>query len=317
MQNEADNQANRPFDKLDLSVIAALTGNIRRSAQDIARELQLSSATVKRRIERLRQDRLISLSPVVDLHAAGYEYLMIIGVKIGNQSPFSVATAIAELPQALTVNIVLGHFDIEVVAAVKSREEVAGLLTNTLALIPGVASLAPALALDIWKFQSSCSPEMVGLARATKKILDTLDLQIISCLNNNPRVSNRAIATQLAVSESAVRVRIKRMQEQKQISLNTVHNLHNGSDEAAFVGISAQGDKITAVCRALAKVPEVSFTCTTLGRHDIICCVEMNNLDSLTEVLHCTIASIDGVKSIETSHCMKQIKHQTLLGLIL
>ena len=317
MVSEERGQVCRPFDELDRRLITALTGNIRRSAHDIASELQISSATVKRRIERLRQDRLISLSPVVDLHAAGYEYLMIIGVKVGNQSPFCVASAIAELPQALTVNIVLGHFDIEVVAAVKNREEVAGLLTHTLSLIPGVASLSPALALDIWKFQSSCPPEMVGLARASKKILDTLDLEIISSLNTNPRASNRAIATQLDVSESAIRVRIKRMQDEKQISLSTVHNLQNGLAEAAFVGISAQGDKITTVCRALAEVPEVSFACTTLGRHDIICCVDMVSLEGLTEVLHGAIANIDGVKSVETSHCMKQIKHQALLGLIL
>lgn len=317
MQNEVSDQASRPIDKLDASLITALTGNIRRSAHDIASELQVSSATVKRRIERLRQDRLISLSPVVDLHAAGYGFLMIIGIKVGNRSPFSVASAVAELPQALTVNVVLGQFDIEVVAAVKSREDVSDLLTKTLSLIPGVASLSPALALDIWKFQSSCTPEMVGLARATKKTLDSLDLEIINCLNDDPRASNRAIANQLDVSESAIRVRIKRMQEEKQISLTTVHNLQNGLAEAAFVGIRAQGDKITDVCRALAEVPEVSFACTTLGRHDIMCCVDMVSLDGLAEILHVTIANIPGVTSVESSHCMKQIKHQSLLGLIL
>ena len=317
MSSEERDQVSRSIDKLDHRLITALTGNIRRPAHDIATELKVSSTTIKRRIERLLQDRLISLSPVVDLHAAGYEYLMIIGVKVGNQSPLSVASEVAKLPQALTVNVVLGNFDIEVVAAVKSRDEVAGLLTNTLSLIPGVASLSPALALDIWKFQSSCTPEMVGLSRATQKTLDTLDLKIINSLNNNPRASNRAIATQLDVSESAIRVRIKRMQDEKQISLSTVHNLQNGLDEAAFIGISAQGDKITTVCRALAEVPEVSFACTTLGRHDIICCVDMVTLDGLVEVLHSTIANIDGVKSLETSYCMKQIKHQTLLGLIL
>ena len=317
MSNEDNRKASRPLDTLDTSLISALTGNIRRSAYDIASELQVSSTTVKRRVEKLRQDNIISLSPVVDLYAAGYEYVMIIGVKVGNQSPFKVASAIAELPQALTVNIVLGHFDVEVVAAVKSREEVAGLLTHTLSLIPGVASLSPSLALDIWKFQSSCTPEMLGHSHATKKRLDTLDTQIINSLNSNSRASNRAIAAQLGVSESAIRLRIKRMQDEKQISLSTVHNLQNGLAEAAFVGIRAQGDKITAVCRALAEVPEVSFACTTLGRHDIICCVDMGRSNVLAEVLHCTIANIDGIKSVETSHCMKQIKHQTLLGLLL
>lgn len=317
MKNERNVQAKRPLDKLDVNLIDSLTGNIRRPAHEIAKELEISSPTIKRRIDRLLQEQAISLSPVVDLHAAGYVFLMMIGVKVENQSPLCVASAIAEVPEVLTVNVVLGHFDIEVVAAVKSREDVGSLLTNTLSFIPGVASLSPALSLDIWKFQSRCTPTVQDGSREQKQQLDALDLEIIDSLKQDARASNRAIGAKLGVSESAIRVRIKRMQEERQISLATVHNLHTGPDEAAFVGISAQGGKITAICDALAKVAAVNFVCTTLGRHDIMCCINVISLDHLTAILREAITTIPGVKSVESSHCIKQVKHQTLLGLIL
>lgn len=310
-------QSDSQLDQLDLALIASLNGNVRKPTRKIADELDVSAPTIKRRIERLVGNDIISLSPVVDLDAAGYTYLLIIGIKVENRSPLRVAKKIATLPETLTVNVVLGHFDIEVVAALKTRNEVGLLLSEILPAIKGVASLVPALALDVWKFQSSCAPIVSSRNTNKKKLLEPLDLEIIECLHRDCRVSNRSVAAHLGISESSVRVRLKRMQEEKQVSLATAHRLQDSFTTAAFVGISVQGQPIASVCKALIKIPEVSFVCTTLGRHDIMCCVSVSELSTLTHVLHEGIVKITGVKSTEPSHCLQQIKHQLRLGLVL
>jgi Lrp/AsnC family transcriptional regulator for asnA, asnC and gidA len=316
MDTGLENQSNA-LDSLDQAVLASLSVNVRRSVSDIASQLAVSTPTIKRRIDRMLDEGKVRLTPVLDLHAAGYEYLMMIGVRVENRSPLLVATDIAQLPQALTVNVVLGHFDIEVVAAVKTREEVGALLSNALTTIEGVASLAPALALDVWKFSNSCVSVDPATVSSQKKQLEPLDLSIVECLKKDVRISNRAVATQLDISESAVRVRIKRMQQQKQLAFSAAYRPEGDAVKAAFVGISVQGGTVAAVCRQLMAIPEVSFVCTTLGRHDIMCCLDVTELDRLTQVLHDKIVTIDGVKSTEPSHCLKQLKHQAALGLIL
>lgn len=314
----AAHQTSEPttLNAVDHALIGALTGNVRRPTSEIAEELGISTPTVKRRIERMLQNGLVYLGPVIDLHAAGYEYLLTIAIKVEGRSPLSVATEIAELDEALTVNVVVGQCDIEMVAALKTREAVSRLLSEKLAAIRGVAEIAPALALEIWKFQSGWLAETPPCADHKKPLLDTLDMAIVNCLRDNVRNSNRAIAEQLSVSESAVRSRIKRMIDHKQLSLSTPYPIPQSSLNDAFIGIRVQGGATHSVCQALVSIEEVSFVCTCLGRHDIICCIHVTELEALTKVLHEKIISIPGVKSTSPSHCIKQLKHQSLLGLI-
>ncbi|MBN7796042.1 Lrp/AsnC family transcriptional regulator [Parahaliea mediterranea] len=305
------------MDDTDRALAAALEGNVRRPTREIADEIGISAPTAKRRIERLRGAGLLHLGPVLDLHAAGYEYLLIIGIKVEGRSPLLVAGDVAALEPALTVNVVVGACDVEVVAAVKSREAVSTLLAESLVAIAGVAHVDSALALEVWKFQRGRLTAPHREAPLRRDRLDPLDLKIVHCLAEDVRKSNRAIAGELAISESAVRTRIRRMQANKQLSMATPYPIPARAVNDAFVGLRVRGGMSRSVCRALSAIDEITFVCTTLGRHDIICCIHVTELEELTEVLHDKVISIPGVKSTAPSHCIKQLKHQSLLGLVL
>jgi Lrp/AsnC family transcriptional regulator for asnA, asnC and gidA len=171
--------------------------------------------------------------------------------------------------------------------------------------------------LDIWKFQLDCRGVAAKEPAQKKQSLDALDMQIIECLQTDVRLSNRRIAATLDVSESNIRVRIRRMLEQKQLRLTTTHAAPGYTSKAAFVGISVSGGHSDVVCKALALLPEVSFVCTALGRYEIICCVNIFELEDLAAVVHEKIAAIPHVRDSEPLHCLQQVKHQVLLGLIL
>lgn len=304
-------------DDLDAAIMAALDGDLRRSTQDIAGCVDATPVTVRRRIDRLLDAGVIGLAPLVDLYAAGYQYLLLIGINVEHYSPFEVAGRIAALPAALTVNVVLGRYDIELVAALDSREAVSTFLTETLSALPGVARLAPALALDVWKFRRGYQPHSATDTPEQRKLLDALDRKIVANLRQNARKSNRAVAAEIGVSESAVRSRIRRMQQEKQISFAYLQLHPGGPMNAAFVGIDVHGGSGRAVARALAGIQEVSFVATTLGRHDLICTLNVTELEQLTRLLHERIVPIEGVKSTAPSHCLRQITHQSELGFIL
>ncbi len=304
-------------DALDAAIMAALDGDLRRSTQDIAGCVDTTPVTVRRRIDRLLDTGVIGLAPLVDLYAAGYPYLLLIGINVEHYSPFEVAGRIAELPAALTVNVVLGRYDIELVAALASREAASTFLTETLPAVQGVARLAPALALDVWKFRRGYQPHSATDTPEQRKLLDALDHRIVASLRQNARKSNRAVAAEIGVSESAVRNRVRRMQQEKQISFAYLQQNPGGPMNAAFVGIDVHGGSGRTVCQALSGIPEVSFVATTLGRHDLICTLNVTELEQLTQLLHERIVPIDGVKSTAPSHCLHQITHQSELGFIL
>ena len=213
--------------------------------------------------------------------------------------------------------MVLGRYDIELVAALASREAASTFLTETLPALPGVARLAPALALDVWKFRRGYQPHSATDTPEQRKLLDALDHRIVASLRQNARKSNRAVAAEIGVSESAVRNRVRRMQQEKQISFAYLQQNPGGPMNAAFVGIDVHGGSGRTVCQALSGIPEVSFVATTLGRHDLICTLNVTELEQLTQLLHERIVPIDGVKSTAPSHCLHQITHQSELGFIL
>lgn len=304
------------MDDIDRALIQALDGNVRRPTLELANAVGISAPTAKRRIARLRSSGLLHLGPVLDLHAAGYEYLLTLGIRVEGRPALQVAEAIATLEAALTVNVVSGASDVEVVAALKTREEVSELLCNTLSSIDGVAHIDPALALEVWKFQRGRRQQNADNVPGKRPRLDTLDLQIVHSLSEDVRRSNRAIASELNISESAVRSRIRQMLENKQLSLTTPYPIPPSPINDAFVGIRVQGGKIRRVCQALAAIDEISLVYTALGRHDIICYVHVTQPGELERVLHDKIIGLDGVKSTASAHCVTQLKHQSLLGLV-
>lgn len=304
------------MDDTDRALIRALDGNVRRPTLELANTVGISSPTAKRRIARLRELGLLHLGPVLDLHAAGYEFLLTIGIHVEGRPPLQVAKEIATLESTLTVNVVTGDSDVEVVAALKSREEVSELLSTSLSNIEGVAQIEPALALEVWKFQRGRRKQNTDHAPKKRLRLDDLDLEIVHCLSDDVRQSNRAIASRLNISESAVRSRIRQMQKNKQLSLTTPYPIPPSPVNDAFVGIRVHGGKTKEVCQSLVSIDEISLVYSALGRHDIVCCIHVTQLQELERVLREKIVGINGVRSITSAHCITQLKHQSLLGLV-
>lgn len=305
------------LDALDQAIIAALEGNIRLPTRAVAEAVGATPATVKRRLDRLQGEQIITLSPLVDLRAAGYEYLLIIGIRVKQLSPYRVAEQLGEIPAALTANVTLGTHDIELVAAARDREEASRLLAETLPAIEGIASLEAALSLDVWKFRSGVLNPARLSPKTRPSLLDALDRQIIQSLRHSARKSNRAIAAEIGISETAVRNRLSRMQNNKQLNFEHVWKPLGQKDIAAFVGIDVNSGDTLAVCQALAKIDSVSFVTTALGRHNIFCTINVDNLESLTRVLHERIIPIPGILNTRPSHCLDQVIHQLELGFIL
>ena len=83
--------SNPQIDDTDSRIISLLEEDGRRSNRDIARILGITEKQVGARIRRLLQQDVMRIVAVVDVFAAGFEFMMTAGVRVDNRPATEVA----------------------------------------------------------------------------------------------------------------------------------------------------------------------------------------------------------------------------------
>jgi Lrp/AsnC family transcriptional regulator for asnA, asnC and gidA len=146
------------FDETDRKILELLKANGRATNQKIARLLKISAATVSARIRQMEDAKAMKVVAATDFAAFGYNILIAIGVEVQGRPAEDVAKELARLPQILSINLVTGAKDIEILLAVQEFSGLSDFLLNDVAAIRGVRSLSPAIAVDVVKFDFDVAP---------------------------------------------------------------------------------------------------------------------------------------------------------------
>src|SRR5580704_4263222 len=102
------------FDDTDRKILELLKANGRATNQRIARLLKISAATVSARIRQMEESKAMRIVAATDFAAFGYNILLAIGVEVQGRSAEAVANDLALLPQVVSINLVTGSKDIEI-----------------------------------------------------------------------------------------------------------------------------------------------------------------------------------------------------------
>lgn len=140
--------------------------------------------------------------------------------------------------------------------------------------------------------------------------MDELDYGILSCLQEDGRMSFTVIAEKLKVSIGTIRTRFNKMLED-----GTVHIIGRVDPDkvgfrcyahiAVFVRPATLKDK---VAKKIAKLPEVSFLALTSGDYDLEVDVMCRDNNHLVEFVN-TISQIEGVHQTNTTIYFKVYKY--------
>ncbi|OWQ92872.1 Lrp/AsnC family transcriptional regulator [Sphingopyxis witflariensis] len=141
--------------------------------------------------------------------------------------------------------------------------------------------------------------------------LDELDHKIIERLGHDARVSNREIGREFDLTEGTIRSRLKRLLDNKVIRVAAVTNANRLRNPIlAYLWVEADtAADIENVAESLARLPEIGFVATTLGRADVLAMTLVENGNQLTDFLHQTIDKIPGVRRVNYSLGQNFIKH--------
>jgi Lrp/AsnC family transcriptional regulator for asnA, asnC and gidA len=131
-------------------------------------------------------------------------------------------------------------------------------------------------------------------------ILDGPNRAIIESLQQDGRRSYGAIATEVGLSEAAVRRRVQRLRDAGIMQIVAVTDpLQLGFTRQAMVGISVEGD-VRVVADKLSALPEVDYVVMCAGSFDLLAEVVCENDERLLHVLNDSVRSIAGVRRTET-----------------
>ena len=155
---QADGQAPVPrararrVDELDRKIIKMLQADGRLSNTEIARVLEITETTVRKRIAHLLDERLISIVAVPTPEAAGMNLSAIIGISVELTAIHDVADAIRSYTEVRYVGMSAGRYDLMIEAFFTDQEHLLEFVTDKLGGLPGITNLETSIILKVVKF---------------------------------------------------------------------------------------------------------------------------------------------------------------------
>jgi Lrp/AsnC family transcriptional regulator for asnA, asnC and gidA len=146
--------------------------------------------------------------------------------------------------------------------------------------------------------------------------LDKTDLEIISLLKQDGRMSFVRMAELLGVSEGTVRRKASALINNGTIAVTAVVNPPAlGFDTPAIVGISADQKKSLKLAKQIAEMPEVQFVVITTGPYEIMIQALTESNEDLFDFL-LRVAQLDGIKATQTFLILRIYKLSGNLGIV-
>ncbi len=144
--------------------------------------------------------------------------------------------------------------------------------------------------------------------------LTPLDKRIIEHLQADGRRPFTQIATELGVSEAAVRARTNRLIERGILQVVGVADPGKLGFQQALIGIRCEPGRMVSVAEALAELPEVDYVVVTTGRFDILIEMVSEDNEGLLNFLTERLQAIEGVQGTETFTYLRLIKQTYQFG---
>jgi Lrp/AsnC family transcriptional regulator for asnA, asnC and gidA len=127
------------LDDVAKAIIEQLQQDGRRSYAAIGKEVGLSEAAVRQRVQRLVEGGVMQIVAVTDPLELGFARQAMVGIRVsGPVQP--VADALAELDEVDYVVVTAGSFDVLAEVVAESDEDLLSIISDRIRAVPGVVS---------------------------------------------------------------------------------------------------------------------------------------------------------------------------------
>jgi Lrp/AsnC family transcriptional regulator for asnA, asnC and gidA len=148
------------MDLLDTQIIELLMKDANVSSTSLAKQLNVSSSTVRRRMKDLLEQKIIRITAVPNLEKFGLPVVAFISLEVSHEKIKSVLKALSAYPHAAWVGATSGLFNVRTVWWVSSTEELYNLLESEIGKIDGIIRIETSICLQIEKRESTGIKEL-------------------------------------------------------------------------------------------------------------------------------------------------------------
>jgi len=148
------------------------------------------------------------------------------------------------------------------------------------------------------------------MGNSIKITLDSLDFDILSCLQQDGRMSFTVMAQKLNVSIGTIRTRFNKLVHEGVINvIGRVNPEKVGFNSYAHIAVYVRPATLKdAIAQQIALLPEVSFLALTSGGYDLEVDVMCRDNDHLIKFIN-TISAYEGVFQTKTTIYFKVYKY--------
>lgn len=140
------------LDELDEAIVAELVRDGRQSNRQIARQLDVADGTVRTRLRRLEEAKLLRIVGETDPVAAGtVGAIGFVAIEVEGAHALDVARALARLPELVMCSITAGRHDVIALAAAPDQPTLVDLVTRRIRGLGGVRRTETWTVLEVLK----------------------------------------------------------------------------------------------------------------------------------------------------------------------
>ncbi len=137
------------MDKKDKKIIEMLSENSRRPFTEIAGEIGVSEATIRKRVKKLEDEGVIEGYTVeVDPEKLGYGTVALLGLDVEPEKLLEAGERIADIEEVRSVSTCTGDHMIMTEIWAKNNSQLSKIMSEEIGEIEGVKNLCPAIILE-------------------------------------------------------------------------------------------------------------------------------------------------------------------------
>jgi Lrp/AsnC family transcriptional regulator, regulator for asnA, asnC and gidA len=146
-------------------------------------------------------------------------------------------------------------------------------------------------------------------------VLDTIDEQLITLLEQDAKQSSAVLAEKVHLSSAAVRRRVNRLFQSNSLHLVACRDpIRARLPVSAMIACSIERGVLDAVVQELCARSEVIWACLTTGRFDLFIFAFFHSNEELSDFLRFQLTDIKGIRNTETFICLHINKNNGFLS---
>ena len=139
------------IDSVDEQIVRLLGQDARQNSETLAKQLNLSSATVRRRLRKLIRSDLLRIVGVVDPASFGFPLIVMINLDVAHDKVELALEELSKQPEVRFVSTITGRYDIIAIARFRSTDCLSEFVTKELAKLEGIRDSETFICLEVRK----------------------------------------------------------------------------------------------------------------------------------------------------------------------